>query len=73
LFGDGLKMLVRQISRADARVRLLMSTPGVGPLVALTYVGAIDDPARFTSSKSVGAHFGRGRANGAAAHRRQHR
>jgi len=49
---------VRQISRADARVRLLMSTPGVGPLVALTYVAAIDDPARFTSSKSVGAHFG---------------
>jgi transposase len=49
---------VRQISRADARVRLLMSAPGVGPVVALTYVAAIDDPARFTSSKSVGAHFG---------------
>jgi transposase len=49
---------VRQISRADARVRLLMSTPGVGPLVALTYVSAIDDPKRFTSSKRVGAHFG---------------
>jgi transposase len=29
-----------QISRADARARLLMSTPGVGPLVALTYVAA---------------------------------
>jgi transposase len=49
---------VRQISRADARVLLLMSTPGVGPLVALTYVSAIDDPKRFTSSKRVGAHFG---------------
>ena len=35
-----------------------MSTPGVGPLVALTYVSAIDDPKRFTSSKRVGAHFG---------------
>ena len=53
-----LEKSVRQISRADAGVRLLMSTPGVGPLVALTYVAAIDDPARFTSSKSVGAHFG---------------
>jgi len=53
-----LEKSVRQIGRADARVRLLMSTPGVGPLVALTYVAAIDDPARFTSSKSVGAHFG---------------
>ena len=49
---------VRQISRADARVRLLMSTPGVGPVVALTYISAIDDPKRFTSSKPVGAHFG---------------
>jgi transposase len=26
--------------------------------VALTYTSAIDDPARFTSSKKVGAHFG---------------
>src|ERR1700746_284504 len=53
-----LEKSVRQISRADARVRLLMSTPGVGPLVALTYVSAIDDPKRFTSSKRVGGHFG---------------
>jgi hypothetical protein len=35
-----LEKSVRQISRADARVRLLMSTPGVGPLVALTYPAA---------------------------------
>ena len=53
-----LEKQVRQIGRADERVRLLMSTPGVGPLVALTYVSAIDDPKRFTSSKAVGAHFG---------------
>lgn len=53
-----LEKQVRRISRADERVRLLMSAPGVGPLVALTYVSAIDDPKRFTSSKAVGAHFG---------------
>jgi len=35
-----------------------MSVPGVGAIVALTYASAIDDPARFKSSKSVGAHFG---------------
>ena len=35
-----------------------MSTPGVGAIVGLTYISAIDDPAQFTSSKSVGAHFG---------------
>ena len=49
---------VRTMARADARVRLLMSAPGVGPIVALTYVSAIDDPTRFKSSKGVGAHFG---------------
>jgi transposase len=46
------------LARQDMRVRLLMSTPGVGVLVALTYAAAIDDPARFRSSKAVGAHFG---------------
>jgi transposase len=49
---------VRAAARLDQRVRLLMSVPGVGAIVALTYVSAIDDPARFKSSKGVGAHFG---------------
>jgi transposase len=35
------------LARDDARARLLMSTPGVGVLVALTYVAAIDDPGRL--------------------------
>jgi len=54
-------VLLRELSglaRADGRVRLLMSTPGVGAIVALTYASAIDDPSRFKSSKMVGAHFG---------------
>jgi transposase len=46
------------VAREDQRARLLMSTPGVGVLVALTYVAAIDDPGRFKSSKTTGAHFG---------------
>jgi transposase len=49
---------VRAMSRSDARARLLMSTPAVGPIVALTYSSAIDDPARFKSSKQTGSHFG---------------
>ena len=49
---------VRTIAREDARVRLLMTAPGVGAIVALTYVSAVDDPKRFKSSKAVGAHFG---------------
>lgn len=49
---------VRAMSRSDARAKLLTSTPAVGPVVALTYASAIDDPARFKSSKRVGPHFG---------------
>jgi transposase len=49
---------VRAMARSDTRARLLMSMPSVGPIVALTVASAIDDPTRFTSSKSVGAHFG---------------
>tara|TARA_R110002020_G_C16202477_1_gene766370 strand:- start:255 stop:1292 length:1038 start_codon:yes stop_codon:yes gene_type:complete len=49
---------VRALVRQDIRTRQLMTTPGVGPIVALTYASAIDDPDRFSSSKQVGAHFG---------------
>ena len=45
-------------ARADSVVRTLMSVPGVGAMVALTFSAAIDDPARFRSSRMVGAHFG---------------
>jgi transposase len=55
---NGFEKRVRGLARADAKARLLMTTPAVGPIVALTYAGAIDDPGRFTSSKAVGAHFG---------------
>ena len=39
-------------------MQLLMTVPGVGAIVGLTYAAAIDDPGRFRSSKAVGAHFG---------------
>jgi transposase len=55
--GELQKRLV-SLARQDTRARLLMSTPGVGVLVALTYAAAIDDPARFRSSKAAGAYFG---------------
>ena len=44
--------------RADATCRRLMTVPGVGALVALTFKSAVDDPGRFRSSKTVGAYFG---------------
>jgi transposase len=54
----GLDKRLRDQAREDQRVRLLMTTPGVGVIVALTFVSAIDGPGRFRSSKAVGAHFG---------------
>ena len=53
-----LEKRVRSLARGDQRVRRLMSAPGVGAIVGLTFVAAIDDPARFRTSKAVGAHFG---------------
>jgi transposase len=47
-----------RLARANEPTRRLMTTPGVGAIVALTFASAIDDPARFRSSRMVGAHFG---------------
>jgi transposase len=44
--------------RHDAVCRRLMTMPGVGPVVALTFRATVDVPTRFTSSKTVGAAFG---------------
>jgi transposase len=46
------------IVRDDDVCRRLMTTPGVGPVVALTYRVTVDVPARFRNSKAVGAVFG---------------
>src|SRR3974390_33441 len=46
------------IVRDDEVCRSLMKTPGVGPVVALTYRATVDVPARFRKSKAVGAVFG---------------
>lgn len=61
VFADELRGLERQmraIGRQDERARRLMTTPGVGVIVALTFVSAIDKADRFRSSRMVGAHFG---------------
>ena len=46
------------IVRGDAVCRRLMTAPGVGALVAVTFKTAVDDPERFRTAKAVGAHFG---------------
>ena len=49
---------VLTVVRDDEVCRRLMTVPGVGPVVALTYRATVDVPARFRNSKAVGAVFG---------------
>ena len=55
---NGLDKQTQKLAKSHSQARLLMTTPAVGPIVALTYASAIDDPQRFRSSKATGAHFG---------------
>ena len=49
---------MREAARTDPICKRLMTAPGVGAIVALTFRCAVDDPSRFTSSRSIGAFFG---------------
>jgi transposase len=47
-----------RLVRADPVCRQLMSVPGVGAIVAITFKSGVDDPTRFRRSRDVGPHFG---------------
>jgi transposase len=49
---------VKTIVRHDRLCQRFMTVPGVGPVTALTFKSAVDDPMRFRSSRLVAAHFG---------------
>ena len=55
---EKLHKTVLAIVRDDAVCRRLMTVPSVGPLVAITYKSAMDDPNRIMKSKAAGALFG---------------
>lgn len=46
------------MASGDAVCRVLMSTPGIGPVTALAFKSGVDDPSRFVKSRDVGVHFG---------------
>ena len=46
------------IVRTDPICRQLMTVPGVGAVIAVTFTSAVDDPRRFAKSAALGAHFG---------------
>lgn len=45
------------VARNELR-RRFMAIPGVGPVTALSFMTAIDDPSRFRRSRDVAAYFG---------------
>lgn len=49
---------IKRLSRASDACRQLMTIPGVGPITALAFAAAIDDPDRFRRSRDVGAYLG---------------
>lgn len=55
---DALHKRLLDLVRDDPLCRRLMSAPGVGPVIALTFVATVDIPTRFAKSRLVGAHFG---------------
>jgi transposase len=51
------KQLAR-VARQNRICRLMMTTPGVGPITAISFVTTIEDPRRFRRSQDVGAYLG---------------
>lgn len=49
---------VLDIVKHEKTCRQLMTTPGIGPINALTFRATIDQPKRFARSRDVGAHLG---------------
>jgi transposase len=66
---SAIEHISRQIRELDRRIetladehypqtKLLRTVPGVGPIIALTYVLRLEDPMRFRKSRDVGAFLG---------------
>ena len=49
---------IRATVRHDQTCRLLMTTPGVGCMTAVSYVAAVGDPGKFRSGRAVSAWIG---------------
>ena len=48
----------KKLANLDHQTRAFMTVPGIGPVTALAFLAAIDDPARFRRSRTVGAYLG---------------
>lgn len=53
-----LELAVKAKAKNHAVAKRLMTIPGVGPIVSLSFVALVDDPARFGKTSDVGAFLG---------------
>jgi transposase len=49
---------VEAMAHGEPICRRLMTAPGVGPVIALSFYSAVDYPERFRKAEDVGAYFG---------------
>jgi len=54
----GLYRKLLGLARNNEDSRRSMTVPGIGPITALAFLSAIDEPTRFRRSRSVGAYVG---------------
>lgn len=55
---DAMEDELREIARGSELAQRLMTVPGVGPVVALSYIATLDDETRFKRATDVGAFLG---------------
>ncbi len=53
-----LEKALKAMARANSTARRLMTIPGVGPIVSLSFMALVDDPTRFRKVSDVGAFLG---------------
>jgi len=49
---------LKRLAAEDARMRRLMTVPGVGPVTSARFVAALDDVTRFPNASSVASYLG---------------
>jgi transposase len=55
---DAYDRQIEVLAQANPVCVRLMTVPGVGPVTALSFVTAVDDPTRFKSGEDIGSYFG---------------
>lgn len=55
---EALESELKVIARQSSLARRLMTVPGVGPLVSLSFIALVDDASRFRRAEDIGAFLG---------------